>query len=280
MTVGLALTVFVLGLIGCNGPPAITGEVLREDLYSERVGDTYRLLVRIPPGYDEAPDRRYPVVFQLDATSFGPQFDITAGHASELAEEGEIPETIVVGVGYPYDDETPNDTRGRWRDYTTIRSDGSPGGADLFLQFLSEELIPAIDETYRTDPSAGRALLGHSLGGFFALYAMFRTASDANPPFDAFVAADPSLTHDDNRLLFMEQELSGGALSPGLSLRLTIARYNGAVQRLYFEELSRRLEGDLPELRFEGEALETDHGGAIEPSFREGLRFILDGGEL
>jgi hypothetical protein len=176
---GLPLVLAAFASAACDGPPPITGRVVTEDFASSTVGDTYRVLVRLPPDYDESPTRRYPVVYQLDATSFGPQFDVTAGYASELAARGGIPEAIVVGVGYPYDDETPNDRRGRWRDYTTRRMDDSAGGADTFLRFLAEELIPHIDAAYRTDPAVPRALFGHSLGGFFVLYAMLRTAEGA-----------------------------------------------------------------------------------------------------
>jgi predicted alpha/beta superfamily hydrolase len=45
------------------------------------------------------------------------------------------------------------------------------GHADRFLGFLEHELIPFIDSRYRTVPS-DRALLGHSSGGEFAIYAL------------------------------------------------------------------------------------------------------------
>jgi hypothetical protein len=273
-----ALLALLVGVAGCAEPPAVTGRIVDEELDSEVVGDTYRILVRLPPGYDDSSAARYPAIFQLDATSFGPQFEITAGHASELAASGAIPEAIVVGVGYPYDDEVPNDERGRWRDYVTARFDGSEGGAASFLRFLAEELIPHVDERYRTDPDRARALFGHSLGGFFVLYTLLRTADEASPPFGAFVAADPSLGHDDNRLLFLEQELAGRTGSLPAALRLTIARYNGAVQQLLFETLSSRLDRDFPDIGLEAEMIETDHGGAIAPSYREGLRFVLGEG--
>jgi predicted alpha/beta superfamily hydrolase len=61
----------------------------------------------------------------------------------------------------------------RARDFTPTRTSGDPnsGGAPAFLDFLEHELIPFIDRTYRTNTS-DRGLLGHSLGGLFALYAL------------------------------------------------------------------------------------------------------------
>jgi uncharacterized protein len=69
---------------------------------------------------------------------------------------------------------------------------GGGGGAALFLDFLEHELIPFIDRTYRTN-SADRGLLGHSLGGTFALYAL-----EQRPAlFQRIVAASPALFPDD-----------------------------------------------------------------------------------
>lgn len=262
----------VLAACGSDAPP-ITGRVVDETFESSIVGDTYRVLVRLPPGYDEDPSARYPVVYQLDATSFGPQFDITAGLASELAAAGEVPEAIVVGVGYPYEAGF-GEPRGRWRDYQTEIDDDTPGGAAEFLRFLREELLPYVDATYRSDPAAGRTLSGHSLGGFFTLYAMLATAGEEEPPFTRYVAADPSLGEDDAELFALESALDATLAG---RLHFSMARYTGAVQRLYFEALTERFAERRPELELRPEILETDHGGAILPAYRAGLRFTLGG---
>jgi predicted alpha/beta superfamily hydrolase len=47
------------------------------------------------------------------------------------------------------------------------------GGADSFLRFIREELLPEVDRKYRTAPF--RILMGHSLGGLFALHAFSRS---------------------------------------------------------------------------------------------------------
>ncbi len=256
----ISLTVLAALALSCAAtPPAITGRVVEEDFVSATVGDTYQLVVRLPPGYDDSSDV-YPVLVQLDALQSGGQFNITAGHASELASEGAIPEIIVVGVG----------GGDRFRDFTV-------DGVEAFLRFLREELLPHVDATYRTDAAAGRALFGHSLGGFFSLYTLLSTGAEASPPFTAFVAADPSLTEGDVRLLSLEDELSASTTELPRRLYFPIARYNGAVQRLYFDELSDRLDANYTGLDLRAEVLETDHGGAVDPSYADGLRFVFGG---
>jgi uncharacterized protein len=138
--------------------------------------------VELPASYGWAKDRRYPVLYVLDGKA---HFAHTAGSVGFLAARGEIPETIVVAVASTV----------RIRDFT--QTDWATawvggGGADNFKRFLSTELLPAIDRSYRTD--GFRVLSGHSAGGQFALYCL--TSEPAL--FRAYLALSPSLDWDDN----------------------------------------------------------------------------------
>ena len=274
-TIAALVTLVTLVALGCDAPrPAITGTVVDETFASAIVGDEYRILVRLPPGYDTDTARRYPLVVQLDATSFGPQFEVMAGVASDLAARGEIPEIIVVGVGYPYEAGF-GERRGRWRDYQTRLSDGTPAGAEEFAAFLEEELLPALRVRYRTAPDAGTALSGHSLGGFFALVELYRGGEGDPPAFDRILAGDPSLGEDDFLLADLDAALAPDTRLPA-RVYLSAARYDGAVQRLYFDIVREALAA-RPEVILRAEVLETDHGGAIERSFQAGLLHAFGG---
>lgn len=265
----LILTIF----ISCEKEyPDITGNVKKEEFKSEIVDDTYLILVRTPPDYEKNTDKKYPVVFQLDATSFGPQFDITAGYASEFEKSGEIEEVIVVGIGYPYNDEkAPSADKGRGRDYV------SSEGADDFLKFIREELFPYIESKYRVD-TGKRVLSGHSLGGFFVLYTMLKTGEEGSP-FYGYIAGDPSLAQDDLELLKLDRELSEKTDALPVRLYFLIARYDGAGQRIVFDELTDNLSDHYKDLDMETKVINGDHGEAIIPSFRNGLEFMLGGQE-
>ena len=81
----------------------------------------------------------------------------------------------------------------RGRDFTAVDpDDGHPaGGADRFLDFFESELTPLIERSYRT--LLHRTLVGHSLGGLFALHALI-----SRPElFDAIIAISPALTADE-----------------------------------------------------------------------------------
>lgn len=125
----------------------------------------------------------------------GPPLDgHTAEAAAALARDGAAPGLIVVGI--------PNMRRGgRARDFlpptlSFRRRDGTPftGGADRFLAFLRDELLPTIDRDYRT---AERLLVGHSLGAIFVCYSL----SAAPDLFAARFAHSPAIWRDEDEVV-------------------------------------------------------------------------------
>jgi predicted alpha/beta superfamily hydrolase len=162
---------------------------LTANLTSSVLGEVRAFTVRLPAGYAREPQRRYPVVYVLD----GPPLDgHTAQGAATLAAAGEAPGLIVVGI--------PNMQRGgRARDFlppflSFARRDGSPftGGADRFLRFLRDELVPRIEREYRT--TRPRLLVGHSLGAIFVCYSL----GAAPAFFDARFAHSPAIWRDED----------------------------------------------------------------------------------
>ena len=114
----------------------------------------------------------------------------------------ELPELILVGIGYDTDDKGLIYGLRQW-DMTPTYTREYSGEAGEFLKFFQEEIIPHIDANYRTDP-ADRTIVGHSHGGLFSLYALFH----APETFDRHVAASPSLWWDDRVLFEHEQEFA------------------------------------------------------------------------
>jgi len=263
-------------LSGCGqSPPPTTGRI--EDLgvvASARVGADFLISVRVPPGYDEMPTTRYPVVYQLDARFLG-EFELTTGHASQLEAEGRIPRVIVVGVSRAVGEGDPGVREADFSPPPLDPGSSSRGRADLFFAFLTEELGPRIDAAYRTDPSQ-RVLIGHSLGGLFALYAFCRTNDDLLPYFAHLVAADPSIGNDRGVVFGYEQALAEGATGRPGSLYVTGGQHTGAGQVFFVSELARRIRSrGYADLRFDAVLLETDHGGTLSPSAEQGLLFSL-----
>jgi len=138
----------------------------RFEIASPTLGESRAIDVALPPGYATAPERRYPVIVVLDGES---QHLLASSLVRFFAAAGQLPEMIVVGVR----------NTDRNRDLTPPMVGGfhpppglgnSFGGGDKFLAFLSDELLPRLEHDYRTAPV--RVLVGHSVGGTFALYAL------------------------------------------------------------------------------------------------------------
>jgi enterochelin esterase-like enzyme len=141
------------------------------------------LLVHLPPGYHDS-TTRYPVLYVLDAVGrpsrFGPSLSETGAQIDAMAAEGVGP-LIVIGVVNTH----------RSRDMVPSTSEPYPesGGADLFLACLTQEVIPHVDESFRT--TGERLLYGRSDSALFALYALIESP-DA---FSGYIASSPTVGH-------------------------------------------------------------------------------------
>lgn len=156
---------------------------------SEKIGQRYDLLVSLPDDYGTS-GKAYPVLYVLD----GWHFPLMAFLQNNNIYSKRMPPVIIVNISHG----DVGAMASRARDFTPTKSNQEPGsgGAGAFLDFLEHNVIPFVDRTYRTVPT-DRALLGHSYGGLFALYALEQRPS----LFQRIVAASPAIGWD-HRSLF------------------------------------------------------------------------------
>jgi enterochelin esterase-like enzyme len=128
---------------------------------SDETDSTHGYRVFYPPGYDENPFKRYPVLYMQDGQNlFFPDEAFQGNHwrvtetLSLLTDMNAIRRVIVVGV-YPND---------RMEDYTYP-------GYEAYGRFLVHTLKPAVDHEFRTlGDSSHTAVMGSSLGGVVSFY--------------------------------------------------------------------------------------------------------------
>lgn len=179
-------------------PPAVLENSEITFLTSRHTGQRYLLTVCTPPNY-EASHRSYPTLYSL-ATG-GVEVYMVAGIARMLQFGQEIPEMILVGIGYDTDlladrllcrrqDLTP----------TAVADKPRSGGADRFLTCLRDEIAPFIDSHYRTEPG-DRTVVGISHGGLFGLFALFQQPQ----VFNRYIVSSPSLWWDNRSFLACEE---------------------------------------------------------------------------
>jgi len=206
---------------------------------SEAAADSFYILVSVPDGYYSS-EKNYPVLYVLDG-------DIAFGMAASIARYlrigDNIPELIVVGIGYGAIDKSAGEKRRR--DYRPDKS----GGAEKFLMFIKDELIPYIDSNFRTIPD-NRTITGYSIGGLFALYALF-TQPDI---FKGYIVGSPSLSWD-NYSIFDYEESSVDKLKEK-SLNVFISVGSEESEEKFFEPVD-QLVIQLQERNYSGLTLST-----------------------
>jgi predicted alpha/beta superfamily hydrolase len=151
---------------------------------SETLGRPYHIYVMLPDGYEQSPREDYPTIYLLDG---GALFPLLAAYYRYLNFGEEIPDAIIVGISYGSDSYEEGNYRAT--DYTATSSERDYwGGADKFQRFLSDELLPFIEKSYRSRADR-RVIFGQSIGGQFVLY----TALTKPDLFWGHVASNPAL---------------------------------------------------------------------------------------
>jgi len=171
-----------------TAPPVLLAHTEFRAIDSNKIGQRYYLLVSLPDDYKTSA-KSYPVLYVLD----GWQFPLMAFMQDNIKYSKKMPPVIIVTISQGATAETS-----RTRDFTPTKVKERPGsgGGAAFLDFLEHDVIPFTDRTYRTVPT-DRALLGHSLGGLFVLYALEHRPS----LFQRLIAASPAIGWD-HRTLF------------------------------------------------------------------------------
>jgi pimeloyl-ACP methyl ester carboxylesterase len=117
------------------------------------------------------------------------EHEVAAAIARFYATMSQLPGLIVVGVRNT--DRTRDMTPAPVSGFRVPQEARTAGGADRFLTFLADELIPHVERTYRAAPM--RVLVGHSLGGLFALHALARRPE----LFTGYLVMEPAVWWND-----------------------------------------------------------------------------------
>jgi enterochelin esterase-like enzyme len=133
------------------------------DVESAFLGPTRHVEIWLPPGYGDNPETRYPVLYMSDGQNlFDPRIANTGvdwgvdESVVRLMETGVIAPLIVVGAW---------STAKRGPEYSPWH------GAPEYARFLIEELMPRVDEEFRTlTGPENTAVMGSSMGGLLSFY--------------------------------------------------------------------------------------------------------------
>jgi hypothetical protein len=157
--------------------------------------ETRRILIVLPASYQQsAPTRRSPVTVVVDGEYL---IAPVATVSDELTRNGQIPESVIVGIENVGGDDSLKSNQKRVYDLTppglSVSGSDENQGGDLFLDFIEKELLPAVDRDYRT--AAPRVFVGVSSGAVLATY-----AAATRSTYAAVVSLDAPIHLGDNWL--------------------------------------------------------------------------------
>ncbi|SDE67225.1 hypothetical protein SAMN04488542_101339 [Fontibacillus panacisegetis] len=165
---------------------------------------TYDVKVHVPQ--EAPPEGGFPIYYVLDGNSYFHFARDVIKLQSRNAPKTLISPAIVVGIGHH--GEYEERSKRRFYDFTPAADQyvyperlkgadiGFHGGAEKFLAFLEQELMPVVHDKYSVDQTK-QALFGHSLSGLFVLIALFARSE----LFQYYLATSPSIWWNDHEIV-------------------------------------------------------------------------------
>ena len=272
----LALTTHPIGLMAQRSDsagavtaksPVILSNAHFFTLRNAATQSAYRIYVALPPDYENS-GKRYPVVYILDADN---TFALVTQAYRLLRVDSMMPDLLFVGIGYEGSASERRLRRNRDLTPTRISTNEATGESAQFLSFLAGTIVSAVDSMYRTI-STDRAIFGHSLGGLFALYALFERPDI----FQRFIVSSPSLWWDGATILQHESRFARTRTSLPKSIYMSVGSQEPADMLQNFQPLADSIKSRrYADLRFTAVVLpEETHLTVVATSFLRGLRAL------
>ncbi len=164
--------------------------IINDSIFSKVLNEQRKINIRLPEEYKPGSDATYDVVYMIDGEWNLDNFSFIYKFARD---EKYLPPLILVALPNTYTIE------GNMRDRDFLpekmTDNKKAGGADNFLAFLKNEVIPYIDKKLPT--SGENSLFGHSYGGLFTLYALLKEPD----LFTNYYCSDPAFQWKNKRMV-------------------------------------------------------------------------------
>ena len=175
---------------GCFGQSK--GQIVKVANFKSEFVKSRNIEIWLPPGYNENPDKKYPVLYMHDGQNvFNAETAMNniAWEADETAERLIVSKfmkpVIIVAIWntdlrfmeyFPEkaaENFTQQDTDALAKTKEMFSITGNEYLGDEYLKFLTKELKPYVDQKYRTlSDRANTAICGSSMGALISLYAI------------------------------------------------------------------------------------------------------------
>lgn len=170
--------------------------VENKKIQSKALNQEREILIYTPVDYDWRVNEYFNVIYVFDSQN-REFFDYTSSIISFLSNNSKS--YILVGITSPYNEKLDyarnndllpiletEDSKNRYGKYS--------GNADNFLEFVSNEVMPFVNDNYRTINQ--NVAVGHSLSASFILYSLVKKPN----LFTSYIAISPNLAYDNEIL--------------------------------------------------------------------------------
>jgi predicted alpha/beta superfamily hydrolase len=293
--VSIAIVQFLFVLYGCDFKNVPSPKSVRQEkndpneivnfysapesemVYSEFVLDSFKIFISLPSEYTKDTTSAFPLLLVLDANAY---FESIVAELKLNSVTQDMPKSIVIGIGYK-NFWTLDSLRDR--DYTYPQASPEDefrisGGAEKFKNFIDKELLAKIARQYRIDRKK-ITLMGHSLGGYFALYHMLHSLEKGEYSVRNYICVSPALAYGSQYLLNLEKKLgstknswpfklyvSTGSLEHGDDNENLFLKFQSQMEKSHYSQAK------LKFIEFGN----FDHMDSAMPGFMKGLAFVFE----
>ncbi len=257
------IALLLAGAAASLTPPQLDPQpvTIGEQYTLEAIGAERTVNVILPPDYDAEPERRWPVIYQLDG-AIRQDLMMGVGLMRWGALWGRNKDAIIVGI----------ETKDRQRELLPPTADAdeqgnwpSAGESAGFRQWLTGIVKPMIEARYRHDGTA--YLVGESAAGHFVV----ETWADAPDLFTGYAAISPSLQWDGEAL---SRRLAGEGETIRPQIYLSLADEGGPT-----ESGMERLLASLPATQpfcFSDRRTDLVHANSLHGLLPEALQYLVE----
>jgi predicted alpha/beta superfamily hydrolase len=263
-----ATPLFILLLFWFNlsGQEASNSNLTELTIESEIYQTNRTITVYLPDLYFQDTTKEFVVAYLFDG-QFPPYLSMVSSMMEYYSQTEEAIPMIIVAIH----------TEDRWKEFIPSASkeleensqSKSSGYAHLLSNYLESEVMPFIDSNYRT--LAFKLGIGHSLGGSFLLYEMFKP----NSLFDGVIMASPNMILNEEQLVKEGQLFLQSSKESNAFIYVTAGDDNGGMESSFKEAVEKfdRLVAleNLPKLDWQFHYLEGEnHMRTFPRTFNDG----------
>ncbi|MBN1180879.1 MAG: chitobiase/beta-hexosaminidase C-terminal domain-containing protein [Bacteroidales bacterium] len=186
---------FIIGFVFTVNTVLAQGSAIIDDsIFSNVLNEQRKIKIYLPEEYRQDSNTKFDVVYLVDGEIHFNDFLFIYKFAKN---ENFLPPLILIAVPNKY----TSDGNMRDRDFLPEKTADNlkAGGADNFIAFLKNELIPYINK--KLPASGDNSLFGHSLGGFFTMYVLLKEPG----LFANYYCSDPAFPWNNRRIISMAE---------------------------------------------------------------------------